>query len=305
MRVKHIIGLIYHFLYKSPLRRWKTRRNRLSPKEVITEIFASMGRTMSWETPETLDEKIQWLKFNSDTSEWALLSDKYRVREYIKQCGLEELLVPLIGKWDKVNDIKWEELPNTFVMKTNHGSSDVMLCKDKNKLDLSELQYHFILALHRKYGINNCEFHYSNIRPCIIAEELLDATKQSIPSSSLIDYKVWCVNGEPLYTWVCYDRDVNSVKVMMFDLDWNAVPEKCIDHPHYHLVDNKMPCPINYTKMLNSARILAKNFPIVRVDFYEVDDKLYFGEMTFTSAAGRMDYYTNETLLDMGKQIKL
>ena len=305
MELKHIIGLLYHSLYKMPINRWKNRRNILHPREVISDIFISLGRTMNWDNPQTLDEKIQWLKFNSDTSWWVWLSDKYRVREYVKQRGLEDMLVPLLGKWDKVVDIDWKKLPNTFIMKTNHGSADAMLCKEKERINISEWKYHFILALKRKYGINNCEFHYSNIKPCIIAEKLLDSSKQSIHSSSLVDYKVWCVNGEPKYIWVCYDRDVKSVKVMMYDLDWKAVPEKCIDTEHYRIANTQIPCPKTYEKMLNAARILANDFPIVRVDFYEVEEKLYFGELTFTAAGGFNTFYSEEFQIEIGTQIDL
>ena len=305
MKAKHIIGLLYHCLYKTPKTWWKYRRNRLHPQEVITDIFASMGRVMHWDSPETLDEKIQWLKFNTDTSQWALLSDKYRVREYVKQCGLEALLVPLIGKWDNVIDIEWEKLPNQFIMKTNHGSADAMICTDKTKIDISEWKYHFILALHRTYGLQNMEFHYGKIKPCIIAEELLDASKQTVHSSSLIDYKVWCVNGEPQYTWACYDRTADNVQVMMYDINWKAVPQKCTDTPHYRIATQKLPCPKTYGQMINAARVLAKGFPVVRVDFYEVGDKLYFGEMTFTAAGGFHTFHSQEFQLEIGKKIDL
>ena len=305
MRIKHIIGLLYHLLYKEPKTWWKLRKNRNHPKEVVDEIFTYMGRTMRWDNPQTLDEKIQWLKFNSDTTMWTLLSDKYKVREYVKEKGLGDLLVPLIGKWDRVCDIDWAALPNKFIMKTNHGSADAKICTDKNQIDLSTWKYHFILALHRTYGLNNIELHYSKIAPCIIAEELLDASKQPIPSTSLIDYKVWCVNGVPKYIWACYDRKEDSVQVMMYDLLWNHVPSKCKDTPHYQIAKTLLPPPAKLQYIINSAKDLAEGFPVVRVDFYEVDGKLYFGEMTFTAAGGYNTFYSEEFQREIGEQINL
>ena len=305
MKTKHIIGLGYHFLIKKPKVWWSTRRQRTSPKDYISDVFKTMGRTMNWDNPQTLDEKIQWLKFNSDTSQWALLSDKYRVREYVRQCGLEDLLVPLIAKWDKVRDIDWVKLPSAFIMKTNHGSADAMLCMDKTNINISAWKYHFILALYRKYGINNCEFHYSKIKPCIIAEELLDATKQSIASSSLIDYKVWCINGLPQCIWTYHDRTDKQVQVMMYDTQWNACPDKCTNSPHCNIAKVLLPKPKSLSKMLEAARILSNGFPVVRVDFYEVDNKLYFGEMTFTASGGFHTSHSKEFQEEMGKLIDL
>ena len=305
MKAKHIIGLLYHLFYKEPKNWWKLRKNRNHPKEVVDEIFTYMVRTMRWDNPQTLDEKIQWLKFNSDTTMWTLLSDKYRVREYVKQKGLGDLLVPLIGKWDRVRDIDWDSLPDKFIMKTNHGSADAKICTDKSQIDLSTWKYHFILALHRTYGLNNIELHYSKITPCIIAEELLDSSKQPIPSTSLIDYKVWCVNGEPKFIWACYDRKEDSVQVMMYDLLWNPVPLKCKDTPHYQIAKTLLPPPATLQYMINSAKVLAEGFPVVRVDFYEVDGKLYFGEMTFTAAGGYNTFYSEEFQREIGEQINL
>ncbi len=305
MKAKHIVGLVYHRLYKEPMQWWKLRKQRNHPREYISDVFTAMGRTMHWDNPQTLDEKIQWLKFYSDTSLWTELSDKYMVREYVKQKGLSDLLVPLIGKWDNVHEIDWGALPNQFIMKTNHGSADAQICIDKSKIDLSEWKYHFILASHKEYGINNCEFHYGKIKPCIIAEKLLDASKQPISSKSLIDYKVWCVNGEPQYIWACYDRTNARVQVMMYDTQWNAVPQKCFCTPHYRIAPELLPPPYSLRQMMESARALAEGFPVVRVDFYEVDKKLYFGEMTFTAAGGFNDFYSQEFQNEMGEMIDL
>ena len=142
------------------------------------------------EHPRDIDEKIQWLKFYGDTSQWPRLADKYAVREYVKEKGLEDILVPLIGKWDKAEDIPWDALPNQFVMKTNHGSGDALVCTDKSQLDTAYHTKNFDRLLKEKFGVTMYEPHYDKIKPCIIAEELLDSSRQDYPSSSPIDYKM-------------------------------------------------------------------------------------------------------------------
>lgn len=244
MKLKYIVGPFYHRL-REPLIWWRMREHRNNPKHVVSEVFRYVfGRDLNWENPQDLNEKIQWLKFNSDTSAWTRLADKYAVRDYVKECGFEDMLVPLYGKWNRVRDIEWDKLPNEFIMKTNHGSNDAKICRDKSKIDLAEWRYHFKLALRRKYGWANCEPHYLAIKPCIIAEKLLDATKQVIPSSSLIDYKIWCTNGVVQYIWACYNRTASSVQVMMYDKDWNACPEMCVDTHHYRIAAQLLPPPI-------------------------------------------------------------
>ena len=144
------------------------------------------------------------------------------------------------------------------------------------------------------------EPHYNSIKPCIIAEELLDNTKQPIASSSLIDYKIWAFDGKPAYIWVCFNRTHHSVDVGVYDLDWNFHPEFSISTPHYRLTDIAVPRPKSLDQMLRAASILSKGFPELRVDLYEVDNKPYFGELTFTSAGGFNDFYSQDFLNILG-----
>ncbi len=263
------------------------------------------GVDIDWKHPKTIDEKINWLKFNSDTSQWSLLADKYRVREYVKDCGLEDILVPLYGKWDDVRDIDWNTLPRQFVMKTNNASKSVLICKDKEKLDIDYWSKEVDKWMHADYSKEKGEIHYRSIPPCIIAEQLLDAEKQPVPSSSLIDYKVWAFDGKPAYIWCCLNRTSDSVEVITYDTDWNAHPEYSEAYYHFIPTDKRLPRPVTLDKMLDAAARLSKGFPQVRVDFYEVDGKLYFGELTFTSSSGINGFYTKDFLLHLGNLTKL
>lgn len=266
----------------------------------------SFKKWINWNTPKDLNEKIQWLKFYGDTSKWALCADKYRVREYIKACGLEHMLVKLYGKWDRVEDIDWNQLPNQFVMKTNHGSGDILICKDKSKLDISHWTSLYKKLLNKKFGNNLGEPHYNKISPCIIAEELLDCNKQQIKTSSLIDYKIWSFDGKPAFVLVCHDRTAEHCGKSIYDLEWNLRPEY-LNEAIFPDRKNQtpIPCPKSFKQMLEAAAILSKGHPQLRVDFYEVDGKPYFGEMTFTAAAGLNTTYSQELLNILGDLCKI
>ncbi len=140
--------------------------------------------------------------------------------------------------------------------------------------------------------------------PLVIAEEYLVEHNNTI-SSSLIDYKIWCFDGKPYSIWACYNRTKDSVLVNSYDLEWNCLPEKSIFTKHYQNGKGLLPKPKCLNRMLEAASILSKGMPEVRVDFYEVDGNVYFGELTFATLAGHIDFYTPEFLLELGNQCKL
>ena len=147
----------------------------LSPIQVARlKYYYKFHRMPNFEHPTDLNEKINWMKFYGDTSKWADLADKYKVREYIESKGLADTLVKLYGKWDNANDIDWDKLPKQFVLKVNNGCGDVLICKDKDKLDIPSVVNKYNQLVSMKYGAVTGEPHYAKIKPCIIAEELLD-----------------------------------------------------------------------------------------------------------------------------------
>lgn len=266
------------------------------------------GRRIDWKNPKDINEKIQWLICFSDISEWSRLTDKVLVREYIKKKGLEDLLPRLYGVWDDANDIILSELPDKFVLKCNHDSGSIHVIDKSKSFDFEAIKKKLNDLLRIKFGYVGCEPHYNRIKPRIIAEELLEShDPEAAFSSSLIDYKVWCFNGEPHSFLVCYgrDQDHDIIYLNEYDLDWNVHPEYSVFDDHFLDGEGKVKKPKTFTQMLDSARALSEGFPEVRVDFYEVDGKLYFGEMTFTSLAGRMPYYTNDYLIELGSKISL
>lgn len=278
--IKPILIAKYKFLYK--FHRWPDFKN-----------------------PRDLNEKINRLKFYGDTRLWSDLSDKYKVREYIKSKGLSDILVKLYGKWEKVDDINWAELPTRFVMKVNNGCGDVLICQNKQELQKDTIIRQYSKLLKKKYGLASAEPHYSSIKPCVIIEELLDITKQSVESSSLIDYKIWCINGMPKFIFCSWNRTQKTLDCRAYDLDWNYHKEFLVFGHHIREGKEDIPKPDNLARMLNVAKVLSEGFPAVRVDLYNVDGKIYFGEMTFTSLGGFMDYFTPELLLEMGMSVKI
>lgn len=278
----------------------------LSPIQVARlKHFYKLHRWPDFEHPKDLNEKINWMKFYGDTSKWPDLADKYKVREYVKEKGLGDILVKLYGKWDRPNDIDWDSLPEKFVVKANNGSGDIVVCQDKSKLNIEEVTTYFSKVLSKTYGVNTGEPHYAKIRPCVVVEELLTAETQPVQTSSLIDYKIWCFNGVPRYIWTCFNRTKEGTEVALFDTDWTFHPEFSVYSKHYSEAKQVVPKPSCLEEMLRISSLLSEGMPVVRCDLYEVNGKVYFGEMTFTSRGGFMEFYTQEFLNIAGEMVDL
>lgn len=258
------------------------------------------GKDIDWNSPKDMMEKIYWMMFNTDTSLWTRCADKYRVRGYIEEMGMANLLPKLYGMWEKAEDIDFDSLPNQFVLKANNGSGTVEIVRDKRLLDVEKLRNKAKEWLKYTYGYNGAQMFYTKIKPCIIAEEL----HHTEGDKSLIDYKIWCFDGEPESVWVAYDRKkVGAVKMALFDLDWNPLPQHLKSTPHYVYDPNDMiPRPESLDDMLDACRKLTKPFKEVRADFYDVNGKAYFGELTFLSGYG---FYTKDYYDYLGSKIFL
>ena len=267
--------------------------------------FIRFHRFVDFKNPRTLNEKIQWLKLKTDIKEWSRLSDKYAVRDYVKFCGCEENLVALYGKWDDVEQIDFGMLPNSFVLKANNGCGSVILVKDKRECDWEKTKTTLKEWLSKPFGADGGEIQYLSIKPCIIAEELLELDEQDKRySSSLIDYKIWCFNGTPQYIMTCTNRTQSGVELQVYDLNWNVVTNS-LKSTGVDKVGDLIPKPELLVELLRVAEKLAKPFPCVRIDLYCARGKVYFGEMTFTSFGGMMNYYTPQFLLQTGDMIDL
>ena len=278
----------------------------LSPR-IITNIlyYKTFHKRLNLKNPQTVNEKIHWMKFYGDTSKWVIFADKYRVRKYVTAKGLGNILVKLYGCWTNVEDIDWDKLPKQFVLKVNNGCGDILICEDKNKLDIPSVKKLYGSLLKEKFGVATGQLQYRKMPACIIAEELLDAKKQTIQSSSLIDYKIWCFNGRPEYIFVYTNRIKGNAECMVYDKAWNAHPEYMIPSFNFSIIAYDIPKPHHLDDMLNIAAKLSEGNPEMRVDLYEVGGKVYFGELTMTAACGLMNHFTDEFLILMGSKISL
>lgn len=261
------------------------------------------------QNPQTLNEKIQWLELYSDTSIWSKLTDKFDVRKFVKEHGYENNLLKVYGIWNKVSDIDYDSLPNSFAIKCTHDCGSTLIINDKKKnfnieLINNQLQEH----LNKTYGYDSCEPHYTTIQPRIMAEELLPqlTNNYTINYSDSIDYKIWCIEGKAQFVLVCYDRNIGkNVTIEVYGINpWQPL-RSYLSQKYQKQHFKSIPEPSNLKDMIIMAENLSTNFHQVRIDLYNIDGKIYFGEMTFTSACGRMDYFSDEVQLMMGQKIHL
>lgn len=275
------------------------------PQKLIDRIWLNTyGYKIDWNHPQDLNEKIQWLICYGDTSRWPDLTDKYKVREYVSQKGYANHLTKLYGVWDDARKIDFDSLPSKFVLKCNHDSGSCHIVDKSRPYNPNIIIRELNKRLRTKYGYIHCEPHYNEITPCIIAEEYLEMPEDNF-SSSLVDYKIWCFNGKPYSIFTIHNRTKDSIHISSYDLEWIVHPEHCAFSNYYRDGGNKVQKPCLFNKMLEIASSLSEGFPEVRVDLYYIHGHIFFGEMTFTSYFGRMNFYSKAYLEEMGRQVKL
>ena len=238
-----------------------------------------MGRKLNLDNPKTYTEKLQWLKLYDHRPEYTTMVDKYAAKQYVAEKIGEEYIIPLLGVWDRAEDIDFDTLPDRFVLKTTHDSGSYVVCKDKSKLDISAARKRMAKFLKRKYYDNNREWPYKNVIPRIIAEEYMEDSR----CGELRDYKFFTFGGVPKVLYIAQGRGKGEPTVAdFFDMEFNHLPFT-IDHDMADVPPEK---PENFALMQALAAKLSAGTPQLRVDFYEVDGKVYFGEMTFFHCSG-------------------
>ncbi len=260
-----------------------------------------IGKKLNLNNPQTFNEKLQWLKIHDRNYQYTNLVDKIEAKKIVGKVIGEEYIIPTLEICDSFDEIDWEKLPNRFIIKCNHNSGGVIVVNDKKDLDKDSLRTHFNKLLKKNYYYNGREYPYKNIKPKIMIEENIQNanTKKQID-----DYKLMCFNGKVKCSFVCSNRDSKEgLCVNFYDEDWNPMPFE----RHYPKNKQEFPKPKEYNKMVELAEKLSKNIPFVRVDFYVVNDKIYFGELTFYPGSGMEEFTPNEwdyilgTWLDISK----
>lgn len=261
--------------------------------------YLQMGLPLNLRHPQTFNEKLQWLKLYDYKPEYDKLVDKYDVKEYVKNMIGEEYVIPTYGLWRNVEDIEWEKLPEKFVLKTTHGSGgqDVCICKDKNTFNRKEAVKKLKNSMLKNTYWYGREQPYRNLEPKIMAEMLLEYDRGNIP-----DYKLMCFNGKVRCSFVCTNRgSKEGVNITFFDAQWNRLPFER-NHP---TDPNDIAKPATYELMVSLAEQLSKDFIFTRIDFYEYNGRLYFGEITFYPGSGYERFTPEEWDLTLGSWINL
>lgn len=258
-----------------------------------------MGYKLNLDNPKTFNEKLQWLKLYNRKPEYTQMVDKYAAKKYVANIIGEEYIIPTIGIWDRVEDIDFDQLPNQFVLKCTHDSGGIVICSDKSKLDICAAKRKLKKALKRDFYAQNREWPYKNVKHRIIGEEyMVDES-----GYELKDYKWFCFDGDPKALFIATDRGVEGeeTKFDFFDADFNHLPFTN-GHPNSPRPVLK---PRGFEKMKELAAKLSQGHPHLRVDFYDINGKIYFGELTFYHWSGTTPFDPKEWDYKFGSWINL
>lgn len=264
---------------------------------------AKMDYPLNLDKPQTFNEKLQWMKLNYHKPIFTTLADKYAVKQYISDKIGPEYVIPLLGVWDKPEDIDFNRLPNQFVLKCNHTSGiGLVICKDKSQLNIQSVIRELKRGLNDDYFKGNREWPYKDIDRKIIAEEY----KEDESGYELKDYKLYCFNGEPYFCQVDFGKGEGETRQdftrNIYDMNWNLMD---IQYNHPNNSNRVISKPQQFEKMKELARILSKDEPFIRCDFYNIGEQILFSELTFYPIAGFGWFKPAEWDLTLGNMIEL
>ena len=267
--IKYIQNRVLHSFYGK----------KMDDEKYLKKMFKlKMGYELDLDNPKTYNEKLQWLKLNYKNLDTIIMVDKHLSKQFVAERIGEEYVVPLYGVWDRFDDIDFDDLPDQFVLKTTHDCGGVVVCKDKSCFNKEKAKRFLSKHLKREYFYHCREWQYRYVKPRIIAEKYMQDSKDQ-SEEGLTDYKFFCFDGEPKAMFIATDRAKAGVetKFDFFDMDFNHLPFTN-GHPNS---EKPIKQPEQFKLMIELSRKLSKDLPHVRVDFYESDGKIYFGELTF------------------------
>lgn len=272
---------------------------KLIPDRTWLELkyFLCFKKRCNLKNPQTFNEKLQWLKLYDQRDEHTVMVDKYAMKEYVTKIVGPGHVVPVLGVWERVEDIDFDLLPQSFVLKVTHDCGGLVICKDKKKLDIAAAKAKLAAALKSDYYIRYREWPYKNVRPRIFAEAYMEDES----GVELKDYKVFNFNGVPCCIQVDFDRFVGHKK-NIYSTEWEYM-ELAYNFPTYP--EHQIPRPEGLEKMLEIAAALSKGESFVRTDFYVVDGHVYVGEITFFPVSGYGKFTPEEYDLQFGNRIQL
>lgn len=254
--------------------------NKVSDEKYIERAFRyMMGYKINLSAPKTFNEKLQWLKLYDRRPEYIKMVDKYEVKKYVAECIGEEYIIPTLGVWSSYDSIEFDKLPNQFVLKCTHDSGGLVLVKDKKEMNKNLIKRKIKKCFRRNYFWVGREWPYKDVKPRIIIEKYMEED-----GHTPFDYKIFCFNGEPKVVLVCRDRFTEAgLTEDFYSEKWEHLQVRRPTHPNANEIIKK---PKELEEMLRLAKVLAEDIPFVRVDFYTIEGKVYFGELTFYPASG-------------------
>ncbi len=264
---------------------------------VKMEYKLNTGKNLNLDNPERFNEKLQWIKLNCHYDRYVKLVDKAEVKPIVASIIGEEHIIPTLGKWNHFEEIDFDLLPDQFVLKCTHDSGGIVICNNKAEIDKKAAKKKIDACMRKNYYYEHREWQYRNVVPQIIAEPLM----VDEPGKALKDYKLFCFDGEVKFLYVAMNRGTGATKFDFYDENFNKMQVA----QHYPNSDITLQAPTTFDEMKRLARILSKDIPFVRVDFYDVKGKVYFGELTFCHFAGIESFYPDEYDYKFGKFIDL
>lgn len=260
---------------------------------------ACMGKELNLGSPQTFNEKLQWLKLHDRKPEYTTMVDKYAVKKYVADIIGEEYIIPTLGVWNHFDEIDFDKLPNQFVLKCTHDSGGIVICKDKNKLDLKLAKKKMEKCLKRNYYWSSREWPYKDVKPRIIAEQYIEDNNKE---GFLTDYKFFCFNGKMKCMYVSVNSHTAKQKIQFFDRNYNLLPIRRDDYLVFDEIPKK---PNHLDDMIKIAEQLSRNIPHTRIDFYYIQNRIYFGEITFFTGSGFIPFSEKKWDYKLGSWIKL
>lgn len=301
MLFKKILRYVFDRKYRFSINSLKFgMHKRMDDQEYLGKIYESVfNKAIDFEDPKTFNEKIQWLKLYDRRPEYTSMVDKYEVKRIVGNLIGEEHVIKTLGVWDCFDDIDFDSLPEKFVLKCTHDSGGLVICRDKKSFDARKAKKKISSSLKRDYFSLFREWPYKNVKPRIIAEEYMEDSE----TNELRDYKFFCFDGVAKIMFVASDRQKKGeeTKFDFFDMDFNHLPI-VNGHPNSSQIIKK---PTAFNEMIAFAEVLSKGIPHVRCDFYEVNGKVFFGELTFSHFSGLVPFKPEEWDEKMGSWIKL
>mgnify|MGYP000903546619 CR=1 FL=1 len=287
------------YVYRLHYKNYKYMRALItnqSPEAGIRSIWGKhMKYPLNLDNPKTFNEKLQWLKLNWYDERATICSNKHLVREYVKKKGLEHTLVEQLGVYMNPNEIDFKALPDRFVLKPSHDSGHTIICTDKSKLSIGKVKEKLWKWLSIDYEYMSGEWPYQSEK-YIVCEEFLEDKK----AGELLDYKIFCFNGKPELIFFVSDR-ARHARSDFYDLKWNPLPFRWAYEPSGKV----FPKPSKLNDMIVYAEALSEGFPFVRVDFYQVEEKVYFGELTFFHGGGLGNFQPESVDFELGSLLTL